>query len=67
MTSPLIIALCSALLFALRVAHADEIDVASRAAAQRIAIGTCCHLSWSARAQLFAKISSAGRPGRKLI
>jgi cytochrome c553 len=45
MTSPLIIALCSALLFALRVVHADEIDVASRAAAQRIAIGTCatCH------------------------
>jgi cytochrome c553 len=45
MTNRLLINLCTAILFALRLAHADEIDAASRAAAQRIAVGTCasCH------------------------
>ena len=45
MTNRVLISLCTAVLFALRLAHADDIDLASREAAQRIAVGTCatCH------------------------
>jgi len=45
MKSPLVIGLVSAFLLGLSLAHAEDIDPASRVAAERIAIGTCasCH------------------------
>jgi cytochrome c553 len=45
MKSPLVIGLGSALLLGLCLTHAEDIDPATRAAAERIAIGTCatCH------------------------